>query len=220
MSKANVSNTVLVVAGTTLAIAGATLACHSLWNKRKKKEQKRQLSRDEINNASISTIALQGIKLKPPFPTAVREMLSKCRLTYMSTVDTEVGSSHLSLMRFTYIHDPDDGEVIIMSTNKKTKKFDMLQRQRGVALLVHDFHQDGGGGVYSITLNGECRIVSDKSREDHYRKAHLKHNPDYPQFIVGEDIAILCVDVTSARICNINDQVVKWDIADSSECQP
>ena len=153
-------------------------------------------------------------KLKPPFPQEVRDMLSKCNLAYLSTVDAEVSSSHLSLMRFTYLLDKDDGEVVIMSTNKETKKFDMLQQQKGVALLVHDFSARPESGNYSITLNGTCRIVTAKEKEAFYRNEHLKRNPQYPQFIVGENIAILCVDVTSARICNINDQVVKWDIAD------
>lgn len=36
------------------------------------------------------------------------------------------------------------------------------------------------------------------------------------QFILGKDIAILRVDVASARICNINDEVIKWNVADGS----
>ena len=84
-------------------------------------------------------------------------------------------------MRFTYL--PEE-ETIIMSTNRRTKKYDMLERQGGVALLVHDFSEavplpppssssssstssGGGGGVvsltgeYSITLNGTCSVVED-----------------------------------------------------------
>jgi hypothetical protein len=109
--------------------------------------------------------------------------------------------------------DADDGEVVILSTKRDTKKFDMLTKQNGVALLVHDFaqHGDGSDGVHSITLNGRCRILEDDDqRSKKYRQAHLQHNPDYPQFIVGDDIAILCVFVSEARICNINDQVTHW----------
>jgi len=108
-------------------------------------------------------------------------------------------------------------EIIIMSTQRKTKKYEMLRKQRGVALLIHDFSQNEGGGenacggVYSITLNGDCTIVEEGERSARYRAAHLKHNPDYPQFIVGDDIAMLCVNATSARICNIDDQVTKWE---------
>jgi len=155
--------------------------------------------------------------MKPPFPELVRKMLSKCRLAYLSTVDSQLGSSHLSLMRFTYLNDVEDGEVVIMSTNKKTKKFEMLQRQKGVSMLVHDFGQNSASaGLYSITLNGNCRIVENVEKAEHYRKAHLAHNPKYPQFIVGDDIAMLCVDVTSARICDINDHVTKWEVNDDA----
>ncbi len=167
---------------------------------------------------SLSNMARDGSQLKPPFPKLVREMLSKCRLAYLSTVDSEMATSHLSLMRFTYLNDPEDGEVVIMSTNVMTKKFEMLQRQKGVALLVHDFGQDSASaGLYSITLNGNCRIVENIAKVDQYRRMHLSHNPDYPQFIVGDDIAILCIDVTSARICDINDQVTKWHVGEGKQ---
>lgn len=162
-------------------------------------------------NDSLSNIAGRRASLKPPFPLVVREVLSSSRLAYLSTVDSDLASSHLSLMRFTYLNDPEDGEVVIMSTNMKTKKFDMLQNQRGVALLVHDFQQDGKNGEYSITLNGNCSIMASGKKTEQYRAAHLKHNPEFPQFIVGDDIAILCVHVTSARICNVHDQVTRWD---------
>ncbi|OEU09883.1 hypothetical protein FRACYDRAFT_248133 [Fragilariopsis cylindrus CCMP1102] len=173
---------------------------------------------DNTNNNRSSLI-------KPPFPQPLRDMLSKCRLAYLSTVDIQATSSHLSLMRFTYLHDIIDGEIVIMSTNKNTKKFDMLQQQKGVALLVHDFDVDtedkktnSNEGTSTststrstITLNGDCCILTGKE-EEKYRKEHLKHNPEYPQFIVGDDIAVLCVHVTSARICDLNDNVIHWNI--------
>ena len=182
-------------------------------NKRGNRNDK--YGRDSTTDAALSTMARDGSQLKPPFPELVRAMLSKCRLAYLSTVDSAMESSHLCLMRFTYLNDPEDGEVVIMSTNTKTKKFEMLQRQKGVALLVHDFGQNSRtAGLYSITLNGNCRIVENEAKATYYRKMHLDHNPDYPQFIVGEDIAILCIDVTSARICDINDQVTKWNVGE------
>ena len=177
------------------------------------------LSNIDSSNSNIDQKSL----IKPPFPQTLRDMLYKCRLAYLSTVDTLATSSHLSLMRFTYLHDPEDGEVVIMSTNKKTKKFDMLRQQNGVALLVHDDgdhdndndndndnNKNNKSKTRSITLNGDCRILSGAD-EEKYRQVHLKHNPDYPQFIVGEDIAVLCVHVTSARICDLNDKVIHWN---------
>lgn len=170
-----------------------------------------QLRRQQIRDKALlhAQCDASGIDpLRPPFPPVVENLLQKCRLAYLSTVDAD--TSHLSLMRFTYLAEE---EVIIMSTNRNTKKFDMLKKQRGVAVLVHDF---GGseGGEYSITLNGACSIIEDVAVMERYREAHLQHNPDYPQFIVGDNIAILCVDVRSARICNIADQVICWNVAE------
>ncbi|KAL3774429.1 hypothetical protein ACHAW5_001671 [Stephanodiscus triporus] len=170
--------------------------------------------------------------LRPPLPDIVRRVLSRCRFAYLSTVDVDTSSSHLSLMRFTYL--PEE-ETIIMSTNTRTKKYDMLERQGGVALLVHDFSEascdsgaggggvaDGGGGSsmtltgeYSITLNGTCSVVKDVVLAENYREVHLRNNPDYPQFIVGKDIAMLRVDVVTARICNISDEVIKWNVVET-----
>eukprot|EP00956_Cyclotella_meneghiniana_P032371 scaffold88678_cov79-Cyclotella_meneghiniana.AAC.1 len=97
--------------------------------------------------------------LRPPLPDIVRTILGRCRFAYLSTMDVDAKSSHLSLMRFTYLAEEE------------------------------------------LTVTAEI-----------YREAHLKNNPEYPQFIVGKDIAMLRVDVLSARICNINDEVIKWNV--------
>ena len=151
-------------------------------------------------------------------------MLSNCSLAYLSTVDKVNSTSHLSLMRFTYLDDGSDGlgEIVIMTTRKNTKKFDMLTKQQGVALLIHDFPNptkvendvtttSTSSGIYSITLNGKCIILDDDNKSESLRKEHLKRNAEYSQFIVGEEIAVLCVIIDSARICNINDEVVHWN---------
>ena len=208
----------ITIATTLIACVAAPLLVYHGYKQRQDRLKRRQ--DDERDGLTLSKHS--DVNLKPPFPQQVRDLFSKCRLAYLSTVDAAAGSSHLSLMRFTYLTDKEDGEVVIMSTNMKTKKFEMLQKQKGVALLVHDFQQSSSSssankGMYSITLNGECRIVMEPVKREHYRTAHLNHNPDYPQFIVGPDIAILCIDITSARICNINDQVIKWDVADGKE---
>mmetsp|Transcript_18302 Transcript_18302/g.22408 ORF Transcript_18302/g.22408 Transcript_18302/m.22408 type:complete len:216 (+) Transcript_18302:60-707(+) len=181
--------------------------------------RKRQLKHEQTKSISGSyDTSLLNCMIRPPFPPAIRDMLSRARLAYLSTVEGE--SSHLSLMRFSYINDDIDGEVVIMTTRRETKKFDMLQKQNGVALLVHDFPQfenDKFTGVHSITLNGRCIILDDGGEKaEKYRAEHLKQNPDYPQFIVGSNISVLCVIITSASICNINDQVEKWSAQDSS----
>jgi isopenicillin N synthase-like dioxygenase len=207
----SLNSTLSTILGTTLVVGALSSMgwYYYFTTKDKTTDRHEQSRRSTISNVHSG----QERTIKPPFPPEIRQMLSKCRLAYLSTVDADFDSAHLSLMRFTYLHDPVDGEVVIMSTNRHTKKFSMLQRQKGVALLVHDFESGAtANGLYSITLNGTCRILPSQSPlAEKYRQAHLEHNPEYPQFIVGKDIEILCVDVTSARICDIQDKVVQWN---------
>ncbi len=47
-----------------------------------------------------------------------------------------------------------------------------------------------------------------------YREIHLKNNPDYAQFIKGDEIAVMKVQVERARMCDINDRVCYWSAKD------
>jgi len=193
-----------LIGSATFAVVAVGYVIYKKWN-------------NTSDSSTPSYLLSEGIakyvhqeNVKPPLPPIVQSLLANAHLCYLSTSDMELRSSHLSLMRFTYLS---QDEVIILSTSRNTKKFDLLKKQRGVALLVHDFGSNSpASGTYSITLNGDCSIVEDTKDLVRYRKAHLDHNPDYPQFIVGDDIAILCVNVQSARICDINDNVKKWNV--------
>ena len=196
------------------------------------KNNKSSSSSSSANSIIKSTSAndllnsLGDYQLRPPFPPIIRNMLSNCSLAYLSTVDKVNSTSHLSLMRFTYLDDGSDGlgEIVIMTTRRNTKKFDMLTKQQGVALLIHDFPNPSKkdndatstaststSGIYSITLNGKCIILQDDAKSEELRQEHLKRNSEYSQFIVGDEIAVLCVIIDSARICNINDEVIHWN---------
>jgi len=72
------------------------------------------------------------------------------------------------------------------------------------------------GRTCSVTVYGVVRIVEDPAKEEHYRGIHLASNPKYHNFIVGDDIAVLLVDVEAARICNIHDRVSQWNRVDAS----
>ena len=89
-----------------------------------------------------------------------------------------------------------------------------------MALLVHDFNtsadadatnyqQMDGRTRYSITLNGVVSVQEGELAE-RYRAIHLAANPAYTQFIVGDDIAIITVDLKRARVCDVNDRVTHF----------
>ncbi|KAG5186739.1 hypothetical protein JKP88DRAFT_36281 [Tribonema minus] len=163
--------------------------------------------------------------IEPPLPPEVVALLHKCSLCYLSTFTDD--HPHLSLMNFTY-YQPD--EVIIMSTRRDTKKYNLLQSSNNVAVLVHDFpgqrSRDGSSSspplhlssdetgkmeTFSITMNGRARIEAGEVAET-YREEHRKNNPGSEQFIVGDNIAIVSVKIETARICNLADKVTYWDV--------
>ena len=111
-------------------------------------------------------------------------------------------------------------QVLIISTRRDTKKFDILTENENVALLVHDFatHADSPNDDYteinsrprySITLNGVVRVEQGELAE-RYRKVHLAQNASYAQFIVGDEIAIITVHLQRARVCDVNDRVAHF----------
>jgi hypothetical protein len=71
-------------------------------------------------------------------------------------------------------------------------------------------------GSCSITVYGHIEVVTEKEKANELREFHLLKNPKYPQFIVGEDIAILRIMPTRARICDIRDKVEDWRSGSSS----
>tara|TARA_B110001452_G_C15195438_1_gene414953 strand:- start:723 stop:1454 length:732 start_codon:yes stop_codon:yes gene_type:complete len=159
---------------------------------------------------------LLGKDYKPPLPHPIPQVLDEQCLCFLAT--TSELSPHLSLMRFSYcksLEDP-DGEVMIMSTQRNTKKYTILKENKHVALLVHGFesgHENDGDNYddakksrYSITLNGEVKEEKGELAEA-YRAFHLQRNAEYSQFIVGDDIAVVSVKLTSARVCDVNDMV-------------
>ena len=46
------------------------------------------------------------------------------------------------------------------------------------------------------------------------RNMHLENNPNYGQFIVGRDIAVLIIRIDKARMCDVQDRVSYWNARD------
>lgn len=120
----------------------------------------------------------------------------------------------------------------MMSTRTNTKKFEALVKNPKIAVLIHDFDCKRSGpesqisscvcnngtpvasplpspGTFSVTIYGEVQVAGG-DRAESLRAKHLLINPDYEQFILGEDRAILVIQPTLARMCNINDNVSMW----------
>jgi len=176
----------------------------------------------ERSSPTRSLSGYLGKDYVPPLPKPVAEALERSCLCYLATAG-ETNEPHLSLMRFTYAAglEEEDSEVLIISTQRKTKKFEIITGNKNVALLVHDFEASAGSDAsnylqmegktrYSITLNGVVKVQEDELAEA-YRQIHLAANHAYKQFIVGDDIAIITVHLTRARVCDVNDRVTHFE---------
>ena len=174
--------------------------------------------------------------VKLPFPQNIVDVLRSTSLAYLATSKQNV--PHLSLMNFTYFkgHAPQlpdasaptpnpagekvlvDDECVILSTRIDTTKFTDLVANKNVALLVHGFdtkkadHTDQEGTLngFSVTLNGTATVLPRGDCSDFFRSIHLANNPKNEQFINGENIAIIRLEVQSAKICDVQDRVSVW----------
>uniref|UniRef100_A0A7S2IJN9 Pyridoxamine 5'-phosphate oxidase N-terminal domain-containing protein n=1 Tax=Haptolina brevifila TaxID=156173 RepID=A0A7S2IJN9_9EUKA len=175
----------------------------------------------EPDSPSAEFRSLLGKDYVPPLPKPIADALERSCLCFLATAGSE-HTPHLSLMRFTYTKEfEENSEVMIISTRRNTKKFQLITCNTNVALLVHQFdtetEKDGnnydtlgsGRTRCSITLNGRVRVQEGEMAE-HYRRIHLAANREYSQFIVGDDIAIVTVHLDTARVCDINDRVAHF----------
>ena len=161
------------------------------------------------------TADVQETTLRPPFPQPVVDLLQSACLCHMG-VTLEDGKTHLCLMNFTYV--PEE-EIIIMTTRRNTTKYQALQKLDLATLLLHDFPTHKANRIadntyaktHSITLYGRVTILSGEDAEQMRSKHLLRHGDKYSQFIIGENIAVLQVEVSSAKLCNINDEVTTWE---------
>ncbi|KAJ1488304.1 hypothetical protein T484DRAFT_1783584 [Baffinella frigidus] len=155
----------------------------------------------------------------PPLPDEVKALLAATTLCHLSCRDDESGAPHTSLMNFTFVSETED--VLVMATRRDTRKFVLMQQHRAVSVMLHDFPQQQpdevakpGAGSFkrtlSISLSGMLRI-EDGAQAERFRALHLAANPNYANFIEGDDKAIVTVKITRARMCNIEDKVTTWN---------
>ncbi|KAK9379597.1 uncharacterized protein V2V93DRAFT_373139 [Kockiozyma suomiensis] len=146
---------------------------------------------------------------------------------------------HVSLMNYTYLPEGsalpyESDAVIIVTTERHTKKFFNITANPRVSILVHDWvskqtsttpSSAGPNGLtqfllsmnqaelssISATLNGIARIVTDPTEEKFFKDRLLASNPsDARTFIDAEDVALIAIKVSSARVVDNDNNVVKW----------
>jgi general stress protein 26 len=126
-------------------------------------------------------------------------LLSMSEVCQLATVRPDQ-TPHLCLMRFTYAEN-----LLVFTTRRDTEKFENLQSRPHIAAIFHDIKS------VSVTVYGRLQVEEDPERAERLRAVHAEKNPAYLQFIVGDDIAVMSVDIERVRICNIDDRVINWE---------
>jgi hypothetical protein len=96
----NVLQTAVTLSLFFLPVLYLTQRQKRLTHKQKQYNAEREKERAFLHNLAKNP-SLQP--LRPPLPDIVRRVLQRCRFAYLSTMDVAANSSHLSLMRFTYL---------------------------------------------------------------------------------------------------------------------
>ncbi len=136
-------------------------------------------------------------------PEQLLKLLKNLKLCILATSYCDY--PHLSLMNFTYV--AEEG-VIILSSRSNTTKVENIKRNPRVALLFKGLDEHDQLPL-SCTIYGTANVVS-KEEDLIYRNKHHKKNHDMSQFINGEHISVIKVNIESAALSDSNDKVKTW----------
>ncbi len=143
-------------------------------------------------------------------PPEVLKLLDEKKFCSLATSYQD--QPHISLMNFTYL--PQEG-VVILSSRPNTTKIHHIKNNPAVALLLFS-PEEKEEPPLSCTLYGAATLTEGK-KETFYREAHYQKNRDMGQFIMGEDIKIIVVDIKKAALTDVNDRVRTWSESPTQE---
>lgn len=128
-------------------------------------------------------------------PKYIKDLLKTEQLCTMATCLEN--KPYLSLMNFTYV---EAENKIILSSRKNSKKYHNIQENKNISLLVFS-----SSNKQSATFLGTAKTMETKN-ENYYSKMH-KENIKMPQFVLGDNMALIIFKIEEIIISNSQDQV-------------
>ncbi len=130
-------------------------------------------------------------------PKDIKNLLKNKNLCTMATSWED--KPYLSLMNFTYV---EAENKVILSSRKNSKKYNNIQKNKNISLLIFS-----SSDQLSATFLGTAVIINEEDKkEKHYRKMHMKKS-NMPQFILGDNIALIVFNIEQIIISDNQDQV-------------
>ena len=130
-------------------------------------------------------------------PKKIKTLLKNNKLCNMATCSDK--QPYLSLMNFTYL---ESENKVILSTRKNSKKYNNIQKNKNISLLV-----TSNSPKKSATFLGTALTINTgDEKEEYYKKIHMK-NCEMSQFILGENINLIIFSIEEIIFSDSQDNV-------------
>lgn len=106
----------------------------------------------------------------------------------------------------------DDLKTIAFATPINTKKFHMIEKNRGVSILIDNRsnNENSINDIVAITSLGLARIVKEKEEIDKWSKALIDKHAYLDDFINASTSAIILVDISKYYYVTSFQEVLEW----------
>lgn len=130
-------------------------------------------------------------------PKDIKDLLKNKELCTMATSWED--KPYLSLMNFTYL---EAENKVILSSKKNSRKCYNIQKNKNISLLVFS-----SSAKLSATFLGTAVTMTTEDKKDKYYREIHKKNINMPQFILGDNIALIVFSIEKIIVSDNQDQV-------------
>jgi len=152
--------------------------------------------------------------MRDPIPTTefITGLLKACPLAVLATEGN--GQPHASLIAITPVR---GFRQIIFATYRNTRKFENLEINGKVAILIQGEDKDSPGQnkVFALTAFGHAVEVGISEQEEALHD-HMERHPDLANLLQSSDFALFRINVEAYQIVRGIDDVAWLNVEDAS----
>ncbi len=106
----------------------------------------------------------------------------------------------------------DDLKTLAFATPIETKKFEMIQANKNVSILIDNRSSDEKSinDIAAITCLGQARVLKEKEEIEKWSKTLLNKHSYLDEFISADTTAIVLVDISKYYYVTSFQEVIEW----------
>lgn len=106
-----------------------------------------------------------------------------------------------------------DLKNIVFATPRNTEKFNLIDRDENISILVDDrsIHQDSINEISALTIIGKARILSNEKEILEWGGRLIKKHPNLTSFVKAPTSAVIIVEVVRYQYVKRFQEVWEWD---------